>query len=190
MLAAVSPLLAAVPATSSQPTTSQPAIRLKPPAVGEKAPDLALQTLDKKDVKLSELLKGGPVVVVELRGWVGYQCPNCTQQTNDLISRSKEILATGAKVILVYPGAADGLQAHAQEFIAGKGLPEGYLFVTDPDKKFVTSWGMLWNARNETAYPSTFVIDKAGVVQFAKVSSTHGDRASSADILKALAGLK
>jgi peroxiredoxin len=165
-------------------------MRLKPPVAGEKVSDFTLQTLDKKDVQLSALLKNGPVVVVELRGWVGYQCPYCTQQTNDLIGHAKEILASGAKVVLVYPGGADGLQAHAQEFIAGKGLPEGFFFVTDPDKKFVADWGLLWNKPGETAYPATFVVDKTSTVKFSKVSDNHAGRATSADVIKALADLK
>lgn len=169
---------------------SQAAPRTKPPAVGEKAPELALMTLDGKKVELAESVKKGPVVVIQLRGWVGYQCPFCTQQTNDLITNSKAILAKASQVIFVYPGPADGLKEHAQEFIGGKGLPEGYAFVVDPGMSFVNQWGLHWNKTAETAFPSTFIVDKEGVVRFAKVSSTHGDRASAADIMKALGEIK
>jgi peroxiredoxin Q/BCP len=181
--------LDAADAPASQ-AASQPAVRLKPPAVGEKAPELSLLTIDGKPVVLAESLKKGPVVVIELRGWVGYQCPICNQQVNELITHSKDILAKASQVILVYPGPADGLKAHAEEFVSGKGTPEGFTFVMDPDMKFVSSWGLRWMKTAETAYPSTFVIDKEGVVQFAKVSSSHGDRASAADITKALNDLK
>ena len=188
------PLLAAAPGGDISAPTSQPSldvvVRLKPPAVGEKAPDLSLDTLDGKTVQLAELLKKGPVVVIELRGWVGYQCPICNRQVNNFISHSKEILAKASQVIFVYPGPSDGLKAHAEEFISGKGMPDGYSFVTDPDMKFVESWGLRWLKTGETAHPSTFVIDKEGIVRFAKISNTHGGRAASEDIIKSLDELK
>lgn len=169
---------------------SGPAPRAKAPAVGEKVPDFALATLDGKQVALSELRKAGPVVVVELRGWVGYQCPLCTRQVEELIRSAREIREAGANVVMIYPGPADKLKDHASEFVTGKGMPEGYHFVLDPDMKFVLSWGLRWAAPNETAYPSTFVVDKEGVVRYAKVSTTHGGRAPTAEVIQALAGLK
>lgn len=44
-----------------------------PPAVGESARDFTLRGLDGQAVALSSLEKSGPVVVLVLRGWVGYQ---------------------------------------------------------------------------------------------------------------------
>jgi hypothetical protein len=43
------------------------------PAVGEAARDFTLHRLDGQAVTLSSLEKSGPVVVLMLRGWVGYQ---------------------------------------------------------------------------------------------------------------------
>src|SRR5678815_2627008 len=54
--------------------TTQPA---KTPGVREKAPDFSLKTLDDQTVELAKLTPQGPVVVIMLRGWVGYQCPVC-----------------------------------------------------------------------------------------------------------------
>lgn len=175
----------AAPATAA----AVPTLRIKAPGVGEKAADFSLMTLDGKKVELAELLKTGPVVLIELRGWVGYQCPVCSTQVHDFVAKSKEILASGAKVVLVYPGPADKLKAHAEEFVAGKGLPEGFLFVTDPGMAFVTGAGLRWVAPNETAYPATFVIDKTGVVRYSNVSKTHGGRPPAADVVKALGEL-
>src|SRR5579864_2793905 len=94
-----------------------------PPKVGEKAPALTLDTLDGKTVRLSELCKDGPVVVIELRGWVGYQCPICTRQVGEFIGRAADLRKAGATIVLVYPGPADHLKEHASDFIGGKGLP-------------------------------------------------------------------
>lgn len=44
-----------------------------PPAVGEAARDFTLNRIDGKPITLSVLTKQGPVVVLMLRGWVGYQ---------------------------------------------------------------------------------------------------------------------
>ena len=42
----------------------------------------------------------------------------------------------------------------------------------------------------ETAYPSTFVIDRKGKVRYSLVSKNHGGRASAADVLTALGQLR
>jgi hypothetical protein len=44
-----------------------------PPAVGESARDFTLRGVDGQAVALSSLEESGPVVVLMLRGWVGYQ---------------------------------------------------------------------------------------------------------------------
>ncbi len=160
-----------------------------PPAVGEAAPEFSLKGLDGAAVTLGELTKEGPVVLVMLRGYPGYQCPLCTRQVADLRSRARDFRAAGAKVVMVYPGPAAELGAKAAEFLGGTKLPEGYRLLVDPGYGFTESYGLRWDAENETAYPSTFVIDKGGRVRFAKVSRSHGDRVAAADVAKALAGL-
>jgi peroxiredoxin Q/BCP len=176
-------LLLPLVGAAGDPPASRP---VAPPTVGERAPDFSLDTLDGKPVRLSELCKSGPVVVVELRGWVGYQCPICTRQVGDLIVHAKDLKQAGATVVLVYPGPADQLATHAQDFIAGKGLPDTFRFVIDPGMKFVDAWHLRWDAPRETAYPATFVVDGAGFVTFAKVSHTHAGRATAAQVLAAL----
>lgn len=91
---------------------------------------------------------------------------------------------------MIYPGAAASVQQYATEFITGKTLPENFHFVTDPDLKVVNLYGLRWDAPNETAYPSTIVVDRHGVVRFVKISHSHGDRSSAPDVLAVLHGLK
>jgi peroxiredoxin len=154
--------------------------------VGDKAPALSLDTLDAKTVRLEELRKAGPVVVIELRGWVGYQCPICTKQVGEFIGRAGDFKKAGATVVLVYPGAPDKLKEHAADFISGKGLPDNFRFVTDPGLAFVNDWGLRWDKAGETAYPATFLVDTEGTVRFAKVSHSHGDRATAKEVLAAM----
>ena len=161
-----------------------------PPAVGDKARDFTLKRLDGVSVNLAQLTKAGPLVMIMLRGWVGYQCPICNRQVGDFLSRAKEFQAAGASVVLVYPGAADLVQGKAEDFVTGKTLPEKFHFLIDADLKTVDLYNLRWNAANETAYPSTFVFDRQGVVRFAKISKSHGDRSSAMDILALLKSMK
>jgi hypothetical protein len=51
----------------------------------------------------------------------------------------------------------------------------------------INKYGLRWDAPNETAYPSTFVISKKGEIVFSKISTTHGGRATNEEIFEALA---
>jgi peroxiredoxin len=158
----------------------------KRPGVGDKAPEVALKTPAGQVVALSELNEGGPVVLMVLRGWPGYQCPICTRQVGEFIAKQKDLAAAGAQVLMVYPGPAEGLGDHADEFVGQTTLPDGFHFVLDPDYTITNLYGLRWDAPNETAYPATFVIDAQGTIRLAKVSDDHGGRASPAEVLEAL----
>jgi hypothetical protein len=55
---------------------------------------------------------------------------------------------------------------------------------------FTRTYGLRWDAPNETAYPSTFVLDGRGNITFARTSQSHGDRVPVADVLEALAQIR
>lgn len=158
----------------------------KPLAVGDIASDFTLNAADGEKTQLSRLQKKGPVVLIVLRGFPGYQCPVCNAQVGQFLASAKKLQALNANVVLVYPGPAAGLKQHAQEFIRGKTLPENVYLLLDPDFDFTNAYHLRWDAKNETAYPSTFVIDGDGKIHFAKVSTTHGGRASVEEVLKAI----
>lgn len=158
----------------------------KPPAVGEKAPVSELSGLDGKAVRMGSLLKQGPVVLVVLRGYPGYQCPFCTKQVGELIQKGSEFAQRKATVVLVYPGPSEGLKKYAGDFVAGKEIPKHFRFTIDPDYRFTKSYGLRWDAPNETAYPSTFVVRRDGRVAYAKISRDHGDRAPVGEVIAAL----
>jgi len=157
-----------------------------PPKVGDMASDFTLKTLDDQSVRLSDLTAKSDVVLVVLRGWPGYQCPFCTKQAHDYVNNAEKLTAAGVQVVMVYPGPADDLKAHATDFLQDKDWPKDFLFVLDPDYSFTKSYGLRWDAPRETAYPSTFIISKEDKVTFAHVSKGHGDRVSSDTVLKAL----
>ena len=158
----------------------------KTPEVGDMAPDFALMNLRDKKIRLSALTKKGPVVLIVLRGYPGYQCPLCTAQFAQLRAHAAEFAKAKARVLLIYPGPSDELKKRADEFVKGEALPANFEFVIDPNYAVVNLYGLRWDAPNETAYPSTFVLNGARQVLFAKVSKGHGDRSTPAQILAAL----
>lgn len=161
-----------------------------PPKIGDTAPNFSLHDLKGNSVKLRELTATQPVVLVVLRGWPGYQCPICTRQVQDFLSRAEDFQAARSRVLMVYPGPAERLEEHAREFLRDWKWPEGFEFVIDPGYAFTEAYGLRWEAERETAYPSTFVIDEQNKIRFAKTSETHGGRVDAKTALKALKGLK
>ncbi len=159
----------------------------KAPKLGEKAPPFSLNGIDGQRVTLAGELARGPVVLVLLRGWPGYQCPFCTRQFADFLSHAREFEAAGARVVWVYPGPSDQVEQHAKEFTASRALPANFRVTTDPDYVFTNAYGLRWDEPQETAYPATFVIDRGNVVRFAQISIGHDRRALASDVLKALA---
>jgi peroxiredoxin len=156
------------------------------PEIGDEAADFELDSLGGEKVKLSKLTDEGPVVLIVLRGYPGYQCPVCNAQAGQFLSNADKFQAAKARVVLIYPGPARGLKNHAEEFMQGKTLPDNFRLLLDPDYAFTNAYGLRWAAPKETAYPSTFVIDGKRKIQFAKVSMTHGGRTSPQEVLRVL----
>lgn len=166
------------------------AMSAEPPKAGDEAKDFALKSLKEESVKLSDLTKEGPVVILVLRGYPGYQCPICNRQIGEFLSKAKTFAEASTQIVMVYPGPADKLAAHADEFVRGKTLPENCHFVIDPDYAFVNAYNLRWDAAGETAYPATFVIDKERQVRYAKISMTHGGRSKADEVIKEVRNLK
>jgi peroxiredoxin len=157
------------------------------PDVGHKAPGFTLATPDGRPVTLSELTTKGPVVLVVLRGFPGYQCPFCVRQVHDFIENADKFAALGTQVLLVYPGPPAELDQKAKEFLTKQNpLPPGISLVIDPDYKFTNQYGLRWDAPHETAYPTTFLIDRHDTIFFRKISKEHGDRTTASEILAEL----
>jgi peroxiredoxin Q/BCP len=157
------------------------------PKVGTKAPDFTLSTPTGTPVELFRQEHKANVVLVLLRGYPGYQCPYCQRQAHDFIEQAPAFAAKKTIVLLVYPGPPADLDQHAKEFLAKQAnLPANVLMVTDPDYKMTNLYDLRWDAPHETAYPSTFILDRKGTVLFEKISHSHGDRTTAQDILDQL----
>jgi thioredoxin-dependent peroxiredoxin len=159
----------------------------EPPALGTVAPDFTLNTPDGSSVHLSKWSRGHKSALIILRGYPGYQCPYCQKQVHDFVNRAADFAKEGVPVLLVYPGATIGLGEKANEFLAKENpLPPNIVLVTDPEFKITDLYGLRWNEPGETAYPSTFLLDKDRRILFAKISRSHGDRVSAQEALDQL----
>ena len=169
------------------PARADEAAASKGPKVGVRVTDFELPVVGSDEyVTLSEEYEQGSVVVVILRGFPGYQCPICTRQVASLSNRAKALAKEAHRVILVYPGEAKGLKRNAEQFMGSRKLPSPLLIVRDDGMKLVEQWGLRWNARSETAYPATFVIDRNGRIRWKHVSESHAGRSTVEEILKEL----
>lgn len=172
-LAALWSLVAAVASATAQT-----------PGTGSKAPNFTLATPAGASLSLAEETAKGTTVLVVLRGFPGYQCPYCVKQVHDFVERSSDFAAKRANVLFVYPGPPAELDQRAKEFLEKQAaLPANFELVVDPDYTMTNLYGLRWDAPHETAYPSTFILDRQGKILFEKISHSHGDRTTAADIL-------
>lgn len=157
--------------------------------VGKKANNFSLNTVQGEEIKFSEVNQKQTVVLIVLRGWVGYQCPICSRQFGQFIAEAEKLKALGTAVLLVYPGPSTELQAKANEFTEDFNLPDNFYFTLDPNYSMINKYGLRWDAPKETAYPSTFIIDKSGKIVYSEISKTHGGRAKINEVLEVLGKL-
>jgi peroxiredoxin Q/BCP len=159
-------------------------LRAETPAIGMAAPDFTLNTPNGTPVQLSRGFHQSMTVLIILRGYPGYQCPFCQKQLHDYIEHAAELAAKKTHVILVYPGPPADLDQRAKQALAKQAdLPSNITLVIDPDYKVTNLYGLRWDAPHETAYPSTFILDRNGMILFEKVSRGHGDRTSAEDVV-------
>ncbi len=154
--------------------------------VGKNAIDFTLKTIQGDEVNFNEVISENTVVLIVLRGWVGYQCPVCSRQVGSFIAEEEKLKEAGASVILVYPGPSAELQKKANEFAEDFEMPNNFYFTLDPEYSMINAYGLRWDAPKETAYPSTFVVNKKSKIVFSKISKTHGGRAEIDDVLEVL----
>ncbi|WP_146583615.1 redoxin domain-containing protein [Posidoniimonas polymericola] len=185
---ALSVLAAALTAGAANAAdTAEPTIRDTPLEVADTAPAPTLPEFGAdKPIDLAKVFAEGPTVLVVLRGYPGYQCPLCSRQVGEYIQAAAKLREAGAQVVLVYPGGVSNLAERAEEFLAEKKLPEPLTMVLDPEYALTDAYGLRWDAPNETAYPSTYIIGPDRKATFAVVSKSHGGRVPVAKVLKEL----
>lgn len=145
--------LAALLAEDLDETPTQPH-----PLLGRPAPDFALLDVDRKETRLSDHLRRGPVVVVF---YYGYGCTHCVAQlfaVNEDIALFREL---GAEVIAV--------SADTPEHTAGRYRRFGrfdFPVLSDPENQVAATYNV-YDPKTESLAHGTFVIGPDGVVHWA-----------------------
>lgn len=122
------------------------------PKVGQQAPDLTLKRLDGQEMRLSDLR--GKVVMLNF--WAT-NCPPCRNEMPAMEAVYKELAAQGAVIVAV--NQMEGADT-VQRFVDSFGLT--FTIALDQDG----SAGQVYGAHY---YPTTYVIDRDGIVRFKAV---------------------
>ncbi|MCO5165275.1 MAG: peroxiredoxin family protein [Planctomycetes bacterium] len=140
--------------------------------------DAELTAPDGRVVRISDY-RGRPLILVFNRGFAGFVCPYCATYTAQLAARYQEIRALGGEVLLVYP-TRDADEARVLEFAdavneileeeGGDALP----FPVFLDRGLAAT--VRFNLTGDITRPSTFVLDRAGVLRYAYVGSAPDER--------------
>jgi peroxiredoxin len=172
------------------------------PRVGEPAPNFSLPDSGGDRVRLSALLRGGPVVLIFYRGaW----CPYCNLQLRTFQSWLPRFERYGARLVAVSPQTPD----HSLSMAEKNDL--GFSVLSDEGAVVIAAYGLTYAVDDETrnlletagndigAYngetgwvlpaPATFVIDAGGQVRYAHVRGDWTERAEPSEVLSVLAGL-
>jgi peroxiredoxin len=147
---------------------------------------LAFVDASGRRVSLADYRGKKSVVLVFTRGYPGYICPLCSSYTAQIAYRYRDIVAAGAEVLVVFPGSPDKVQDFiraAKEIVDQEGaaaLP--FPVLLDVSLRNVAAFGI----QGDLAKPSTYVIDREGVVRYAFVGDQPHERPDVATILREL----
>jgi peroxiredoxin len=170
--------------------------------VGDRAVDFELPHANGTNLRLSELLAVGPVVLVYYRGnW----CPFCNRHLQGLQRALSDIHSLDAQLIAVSPEtSAHGLATQVKDGLA-------YPTLTDQDNVVARRYGIVYrlsrevipfyeqyfdaadyygNQSHELPLAATYVIDSDGVIRYAFVDADFTERADPQAILEVLRRLK
>ena len=163
------------------------------------APDFSLPNVRGEEVRLSQLLAKGPVVLTFYRGgW----CPYCNLQLRAYQRVLPEIRALGASLVAISPElpnkSLSTAEKNALEFEvlsdvaddAGRAYRLVFEFSEALKQVYLASGNDLsqWNADHEwhLPIPATYVIERNGRVKLAFVDPEYRHRLEPADIISTL----
>jgi antitoxin component YwqK of YwqJK toxin-antitoxin module/peroxiredoxin len=137
--------------------------------VGKELPVARFLTGDGGTLDLRSL-RGKRVLLVVLRGFTTQVCVYCFAQTAELVAVAPKLRALACEVVVMFPGSRSRLDAFvaacADEF---GGQPPPYHMVYDPDLDLARALGLQGNL----ARPSSFVLDRDGIVRHAYVAESE-----------------
>src|SRR5262249_27003065 len=111
-------------------------------------------------------------------------CVYCTRQTADLARVTPELRNLGAEVMVVYPGGGDHIDTcvRAVRDYEKSDDPRFHLpfkVLLDVNQDAVKAL----NISGDLAHPTTFVLDKEGIVRYQYTGRTISDRPAAKDVV-------
>ena len=169
---------------------------------GATAPDFELPDAVGETIRLSDLLRSGPVILSFYRGqW----CPFCNLELRALQQAMEEIESAGATLVAVSPNTPD----NSMTLVEKHGLT--FPVLSDHDNRVAKQFNLVYEmtAENidnyrekgrdvaamngsdkwELPLPATYVIDRDRVIRYAFVDTNHRVRAEPSDVVRVAAGL-
>ena len=167
--------------------------------VGDTAPNFTLPNSKGEAIKLTDLLKKGPVVINFFRGgW----CPFCNLEFKALHDQLAAIKDLKATLVGISPETPDATQETKSKFnlafevLSDQGniVAREYGLVMKVDDQLLplyAEWGIDVPAANgddsyELPVPATYIIDTQGIIRSAFVEKDYTQRMEPAEIVSAL----
>ncbi len=166
---------------------------------GDEYIDFTLPNVDGKQVKLSEKLKDGPIILTFYRGgW----CPYCNLQLKAYQDHLEQFKAAGGQLIAISPESMESAETTVKKHELQ------YEILTDNLNKEARKYGLVFklpedlkevylkfgldleknqgNDSWELPIPATYVIDKNGKIVYSFLNVDYVQRAEPKDIINAL----
>lgn len=164
--------------------------------LNSKAPDFKAKDQSGNDVRLKDLLKKGPVVLVFYRGqW----CPYCNKQLSRLQDSLQMIIDKGATLVAVTPEKPESVTATVEKTKATFPVlyDEGLKIMKAYDVEFEVPENVLTRYRNAgikidenngkngnfLPIPATYIIDKEGNITYRFFNQDYKKRPSVKEIV-------
>lgn len=182
----------------AQTAVPEKAINVNPIEVGSEAPDPEVMRPSGKKVKLSEVIRGKPTVLIFYRGgW----CPYCSRQLEGLDQVERELASLGYRTIALSADSPEKVSAAKAQ------SNSAYALLSDSEMEAARAYGLafkvdregyerllgfginLEEASGETHHllpvPAVFLIDEKGIVSFRYFNPDYRVRLSTTELLKA-----
>jgi len=175
------------------------ALDAKPLGVGDRAPNAHLMSIEGKDVRLKQILKKGPTVLIFYRGgW----CPYCNAHLADLQNIQPDLQKLGYQIVAVSPDLPGELRKTMDKHSLGyqlvcdtqteamRGFHVAYR-LDDPTYNVMKSkYGVDLESYSGKAHhvlpvPSVYIIDRKGKILFAHTDPNYKVRMKGDEVLAA-----
>ena len=155
--------------------------------VGKPLPFTKMLAVDGGEVDLAQYRGKRQIMIVVLRGFLGEVCCYCIAQTKALAKARDKLAKANVEVLVIYPGPKENEQSFRQLYSLefGEGPPPYRVFY-DPGLELVTQLGIA----GDLAFPSTFIVDKQGIVRYAYVGEHRADRPATKKLIEIIEGMQ